>query len=426
MAGPPVSIAIQPPETAGASPQRTTKARPGHVPRGIVALALVAPLLLFLLATFVVPVAVLLARSVDNREVGELLTRTASAMREWDGAALPDEGVVAALATDLRAAPRDRVATVARVLNGYRPGFRSLLIDSARTFRQAPATPSAAGGLAALVERHPAWGDIATWRALKRALPTVTDHYLLAALDLRRDDGGALSPVPADSAIYRDVLARTFTVSLSVTVGCLLLGYPLAYLMCHASPRVSRVLLLMVLLPFWTSLLVRTAAWTVVLQDHGVVNGLLAWLGLVDPAHPLKLMYNRVGVLIAMIHILLPFMVLPLHGTMKTIPASFRHAAASLGAPPWRAFVRVYLPLTLPGIAAGTLLVFMLALGYYITPALVGGTDDQMLSHYIAYFANQVSNWGMAAALGTVLLAITVVLYAVFQRVAGVDRLRIG
>jgi len=181
-----------------------------------------------------------------------------------------------------------------------------------------------------------------------------------------------------------------------------------------------------VLLPFWTSLLVRTTAWVVVLQSGGVINSLLGWLGLIDPAHPVELIHNRIGVLIAMTHILLPFMVLPIFSVMKSIPPNYMRAAASLGAPPLSAFLRVYLPLSLPGVSAGGLLVFILALGYYITPALVGGAQDQMLSYFIAYFASQVTNWGMAAALSATLLVLVLILYAVYHRIVGIDKLRMG
>ena len=161
--------------------------------------------------------------------------------------------------------------------------------------------------------------------------------------------------------------------------------------------------MILVLLPFWTSLLVRTCAWIVLLQSKGVVNDSLLWLGIID--EPLPLIYNRFGVCVAMTHILLPFMILPLYSVMKAISPAYMRAAASLGAPPLTAFLRVYLPQTLPGIGAGCLLVFILALGYYITPALVGGAADQMISYFIALYTTETVNWGMASALGAMLLA---------------------
>jgi putative spermidine/putrescine transport system permease protein len=260
----------------------------------------------------------------------------------------------------------------------------------------------------------------------KEALPPTTDFYLLAALDLRRDDRGDIRAITSEDAVHGEVLTRTFVVSLSVTVICLLLSYPLAALIARSRGMVASMLLILVLLPFWTSLLVRTSAWVVLLQSRGVVNSALAFVGLIDPDHPLDLIYNRVGVLIAMTHILLPFMVLPIYSVMKGIPPVYLRAAASLGAPPLQAFWCVYLPMSLPGVSAGCLLVFILALGYYITPALVGGPHDQMVSYFIAYYANQVTNWGMAAALSGILLVAVLILYAVYNRIVGIDRLRMG
>jgi putative spermidine/putrescine transport system permease protein len=172
--------------------------------------------------------------------------------------------------------------------------------------------------------------------------------------------------------------------------------------------------MVLVLIPFWTSILVRVAAWIVLLQTEGLVNHALLGLGLIS--HPLALLFNRTGVYISMTHILLPFMILPLYSVMKSIPAAYQRAAVSLGSHPFAAFWRVYVPQTYPGVGAGALLVFILALGYYITPALLGGPDDQMVSYYVAYFTNVAINWGMACALGALLLAATLVLYGVYER----------
>ena len=388
------------------------------------ALALIAPLLLFLLAVFLVPIAILLTRAVDNREVSAVLPKTAAALASRQGDDAPTAVAAEALIADLRASPREAVAEVAKRLNYYQSGLRSLVLKTARDVNAAdPASTSAIEKLKEIDER---WADPATWSVIQRALPQQTDFYLLAAVDLKRDAQGSIRQASDDNAIYRDVIARTFAISGSVTLICLLLGYPLAYWIATAPAATARKLMLLVLLPFWTSLLVRTTAWVVVLQSGGVVNSLLGWLGLVDPAHPIELIHNRIGVLIAMTHILLPFMVLPIFSVMKSIPPNYMRAAASLGAPPWSAFLRVYLPLSLPGVSAGGLLVFILALGYYITPALVGGAQDQMLSYFIAYFASQVTNWGMAAALSATLLVLVLILYAVYHRIVGIDKLRMG
>jgi len=202
------------------------------------------------------------------------------------------------------------------------------------------------------------------------------------------------------------------------------LGYPVALVIARQPPQRAAILIFLVLLPFWTSLLVRTVAWVVLLQKEGVLNSMLLSLSIVN--EPLKMIYNRFAVYVAMIHVLLPFMVLPLYSVMRSISPTYLRAASSLGATPWTAFRRVYMPQTLPGIAAGCLMVFIQALGYYITPALVGGADDQMISYFIAFYASKTVNWGMAAALSIMLLASTLVLYAVYNRLIGVDRMRLA
>ena len=205
---------------------------------------------------------------------------------------------------------------------------------------------------------------------------------------------------------------------------CVILGYPVAYVISAQPPGRAGVLLFLVLLPFWTSLLVRTVAWVVLLQKEGVLNSLFLSLGIVN--EPLKMIFNRFAVYVAMVHVLLPFMVLPLYSVMRSIPPSYVRAASSLGARPFTAFWRVYMPQTLPGIGAGCLMVFIQALGYYITPALVGGADDQMISYFIAFYASRTVNWGMAAALSIMLLTATLALYAVYNRLIGVERMRLG
>jgi putative spermidine/putrescine transport system permease protein len=259
---------------------------------------------------------------------------------------------------------------------------------------------------------------------MKQAAKPYTDFYLLAAVDLRRDRNGNITRVPAARALYTKVFIRTFWMSLMVTLWCLLLGYPVAWMLASLPPRYSNLLMILVLLPFWTSLLVRTAAWIIVLQKEGIINHILMWTHITS--EPIQLVYNRIGVYVAMVHILLPFMILPLYSVMKNIPPSYMRAAASLGANPIVAFFKVYLPQSKPGISAGCLLVFILAIGYYITPALVGGPRDQMLSYFIAFFTNNTINWGMASGLAVLLLSATVVLYIVFNRIIGIERLRMG
>jgi putative spermidine/putrescine transport system permease protein len=243
-------------------------------------------------------------------------------------------------------------------------------------------------------------------------------------VDFQRDRNGNITPVPAERALYTKVFVRTFWMSMVVTIWCLLLGYPVAWMLSSLPARLSNLLMILVLLPFWTSLLVRTASWIIVLQKEGIINKILMWTHITSD--PLQMVFNRFGVYVAMVHILLPFMILPLYSVMKNIPPSLMRAAASLGANPITAFFKVYLPQSMPGISAGCLLVFILAIGYYITPALVGGPKDQMLSYFIAFFTNNTINWGMAAGLAVLLLSATVVLYIVFNRFIGVERLRMG
>jgi putative spermidine/putrescine transport system permease protein len=184
--------------------------------------------------------------------------------------------------------------------------------------------------------------------------------------------------------------------------------------------------MIMVLLPFWTSLLVRTSAWIALLQREGVINDFLVSLGLIDDAGRLAMIHNQTGTIIAMTHILLPFMILPLFSVMKTISPSYVRAARSMGATPFTAFRRVYFPNTIPGIGAGGILVFILAIGYYITPALVGGTDGTLISNFIAYHISSSLNWGLAAALGTILLLLVLALYILYDKVVGIDNMKLG
>ena len=389
--------------------------------RKLQALALVAPLFLFLSVSFAVPIAGLLYRSINSPEVLETLPRTAAEIRGWDGRGLPSEGVFAALAADMRTAKAAKtLALAARRLNYDIVGFRSLMLGTARKLLKTGAPPFRD----AFISIDARWGDREYWAAIKRAAVPITGFYLLAALDRKVDAEGAISRVPREQALYVGIFLRTFWMSFVVMAACFALGYPLAYMLATLPTRIGNLLLILVLLPFWTSLLVRTTAWVVVLQKEGLVNDVLVGLAIVP--EPMQLVFNRIGVYIAMVHILLPFMVLPIFSVMKGISPTHMRAAASLGAKPLFAFVKVYLPQTLPGIGAGCLLVFILAIGYYITPALIGGPKDQMISYFVAYFTNATLNWGMAAALGVVLLALTMILYAVYDRLIGVERLRLG
>jgi len=217
--------------------------------------------------------------------------------------------------------------------------------------------------------------------------------------------------------VYVRALWNTAVISASVDFFCLLIGYPLAWIMATTTARIRRLLIFMVLIPFWSSVLVRSFAWMVLLQRNGLINDLLLALGLIP--QPLRLIYNRIGVLIGMVQILLPFMIFPLLTTMSRIDASFARAAATLGAGPIRSFLRVWLPLTLPGVLTGSVLVFVIALGYFIVPALLGGFGDTMIAQLIEQQVADFGNWGMAGSLSVALLAGTGTMLAVIMRLYG-------
>ena len=379
------------------------------------AISLTLPLLIFLLATFIVPIGALLIRAVENPEVAGTLSHTVEALDPWDKTSTPPDEAFAALITDLSAITEQADAgNLARRLNSEISGARSLIMS---TYRALPfdKTLSPAQVKAKMLELDPRWAELGFWQAIEKNGSRWTPDYLLTSVDLKRDINGDIVKVDADAAAFFKILMRTFSISATVMVFCLLLGYPLAYWLSTLSARQANILMILVLVPFWTSILVRSAAWIVLLQSNGLVNRSLLELGFIS--EPLPLLFNRLGVVIAMVHILLPFMILPLYSVMKSVPASYLRAAVSLGSSPLAAFFRVYVPQTWPGVGAGGLLVFILSIGYYVTPALLGGADDQMLSYYIAQYTNVNVNWGMACALGAVLLSATLVLYAVYRHV---------
>ena len=391
------------------------------------------PLAAFVGVTFVAPLGAMLTRSVHMPVVADALPETLRLLGEWDGSALPGETVFRALGQELLAARDARtLGQVATRVNRVEGGLRSVLTRTARRLRTAaPSLEAASGGATsawrdAMVDMDDAWSEVATWNAIRRAGERFTGRHYLHALDLDEAPSGGIVAQPEDLRIYLPLLGRTLMVSLAVTALCLVLGYPVAYLIAHAPPGRAPLLLLLVLVPFWTSLLVRTTSWIVLLQNEGVVNDLLVAVGLLDDDGRLAMIYNMTGTMVAMTHVLLPFMVLPLYSVMRTVPPEYMRAAASLGATFPAAFRRVYWPRTLPGVAAGCLLVFILAIGYYITPALVGGRTGQLISNMIAYHMQQSLNWGLAAALGGILLVCVLALYLLFDRLVGVERMRLG
>lgn len=387
------------------------------------ALLLILPLMLFLLVTFLLPLGGMLLQSVRNPEVVAVMPQTLKALSGWNGKSIPDERASRALLTDLTAARDDgyRLAEAGKRLNMEIAGYRSLVMKTVRHLDELNAAPSARSALLQLDER---WGDPAYWHAIARNGSPETPFYLLAALDHNVNDQGDIVHSEPERAIYLDVFARTFGMSLVVTVACVLLGFPVAYLLAKLPTRQSNLLMILVLLPFWTSVLVRVAAWIVLLQSGGLINSTLLDLGLIKT--PLELVFNRTGVYISMVHILLPFMILPIYSVMRGISPSYMRAAVSLGCHPIPGFWRIYFPQTVAGVAAGALLVFILSIGYYITPALLGSPKEQMVSYFVAFYTNTTVNWGMATALGTLLLVATLILYAVYNRLVGASRLQLG
>ena len=522
------------------------------------ALALIAPLLLFVLLTFIAPIVDMLFRSVENQIVGNTLPMTVEELRDWDAADTPDEQVFRALFFDLFLASEAKEHTkLGSRLNYEQSGISSLFRTSGRAvgkigedfqdpiddadpaFKKAeswaemmsggagaernerlmsnqiariealesttfsgdaeflpgaeisdilpntarayaafaaftqfvdgksvtkqkpweavyvalaldledPATKSALHGYtgpgaealraaaeaqlppvdmrAALIDANKDWARVNFWEVIKTYSPPYTTGYFLNAVDMEKTPQG-IALRSEDERIYGLLFQRTMFMSLMITFSCVALGYPVAWILANLPPRTANLLMILVLLPFWTSLLVRTSAWKVMLQQQGVINDVLVWLGLVADESRLVMINNQFGTIVAMTHILLPFMILPMYSVMQTIPQTYLRAAKSLGANNWTAFWRVYFPQSVPGIGAGSILVFILAIGYYITPEIVGGTTGTFISNRIAYHISSSLNWGLAAALGTILLAVVLILYWAYDKIVGIDNVKLG
>ncbi|GGF58030.1 polyamine ABC transporter substrate-binding protein [Paracoccus acridae] len=387
------------------------------------AFLLVLPLLAFILITFVVPIGQMLQRSFYNDGFSANMPALSQWFAENPRGTEPDEAAWSALATDLQAAAEARtIGVVGTRINYDVPGTRSLFTSTGRQVRRGIEPPYQA----ALLEIDEKWGNPALWSAMREASSPVTGNFYLAAVDRKRDDTGSITQVEERQQVYVMLFMRTFWLSLLITAITFVLGFPIAHLLATLPMRKSNLLMILVLLPFWTSLLVRTTSWMVLLQQQGVINDILVWLGVIGAGQRLQMIYNQTGTIIAMTHILLPFMILPLYSVMRTINPSYVRAARSLGATSWTAFRRVYFPQTLPGLGAGALLVFILAVGYYITPALVGGSSGQLISNMIAMHMTDTLNWSMAAALAALLLASVLLLYWVYDRMVGIDNLKLG
>lgn len=389
------------------------------------ALALIAPLLLFVILTFIVPIGNMLFRSVENQIVENTIPATVEAMKSWDenSGELPSEAVFAAFHKDMLIASAAKTHTrLGSRLNYENPGMSSMFRKVGRSVK----TFDTEFPLQAqFIESDKKWARVDFWKTIKENSSAYTAGYFLAAGDMERTSEG-ISLVPEDERIYIKLFIRTMILSITITATCIILGYPIAWLLANLKSSSANLLLILVLLPFWTSLLVRTSAWKVLLQQQGVINDLLVWVGLIGDDGRLALINNQIGTVIAMTHILLPFMILPLFSVMKTIQPTYLRAAKSLGATNWTAFWRVYFPQSIPGIGAGSILVFILSIGYYITPELVGGTDGTFISNRIAYHILSSLNWGLGAALGASLLVIVMALYWTYDRIVGIDNVKLG
>ena len=381
------------------------------------------PLLAFVTVMFLVPIGIMMIRSVHIPIAVETIPKTLEALRGWNGADAPDEALYGTLAGEIRAAGRSgAIGKLASQLNYVLPGSRSTVTRTARRLRRHD------GGnfKAFMIGVDARWGTPEIWAALRNLDSRYSVFNYLTAFDHRYDQEGGYVPRSVEERIYVPLLVKTIAISLLITGICILLAYPIAYQLANLPARKANLLMILVLLPFWTSLLVRTTSWIVLLQSQGTINDILVWAGVIDDESRIQMIYNMFGTVVAMVHIMLPFMILPLYSVMAGIAPDYMRAAESLGATRNRAFATVYFPQTVPGLGAGSILVFILSIGYYITPALVGGRTGQFISNAIAYHMQQSLNWGLAAALACVLLVCVLAMYWLYSRFIGIDNMKMG
>ena len=386
------------------------------------ALFLVLPLALFITVTFVIPIISMLTRSVDDKQINTVIPKTFELYKQWNQKELPSEEMYASIFNEIMTAEKWQIGKASTRMNYSKSGWKSLIKKSKRKFKKIEEGPYKEQMIA--IDKK--WADMEYWKALGQMVDPITFGYYLNAVDLKYDSNKKIVQQPEKRRIYNYTWYKTIKISVLVTLFCLILGYPIAHLLATLPLKLSNLLMIFVLLPFWTSLLVRTVSWIVILMQNGIFNSILVWAGIISDDNRIQLIYNETGTLIAMTQILLPFMVLPLYSVMKTIPPAYMRAALNLGAQPMHAFYRVYMPQTVPGISAGGLLVFVLAIGYFITPELVGGSDGQLIGHWIAYHLKSSLNWGLCSALGTILLVAMLVLYWVYNKIVGIENIKLG
>ena len=392
----------------------------------IKAFLLVVPLLLFLIITYILPIGDMFMRSIDDKMVTNMLPKTFTAMEKWDGKEMPPEEVFAGFYSDFKILVQNKEhGKLAQRLNKEKNGFNSII---KKLFRQVQRNKIDEGQSIKeqIMKVHKRWRDVEYWQAIKRTAPPYTTAKYLKGMDMYYGPDGNIIQVEEDRRIHRILWLRTLEIAFFVTLFSFLMGYPIAHLLATLPMKYSNLLMICVLLPFWTSLLVRTASWMILLQQQGIVNDFFVMIGLVADDNRPEMMYNKVGTYVAMTQILLPFMVLPLYSVMKTISPSLMRAGKSLGGTPFIAFWKIYFPLTIPGIGAGCLLVFILAIGYYITPALVGGASGTLISNQIAYHMKTTLDWSFASAMGLMLLTGVLVVYWVYNKLVGVDNIKLG
>ena len=386
------------------------------------AILLVAPLLFFILVTFLIPIADMLLRSVDDSYINTVFPKTFKEYKKWDRQDLPSEELYKTMFFEVKDSEGYAIGKASTRMNYAKSGWKSLLKKSKRKFKKIEEGPYKEQMIA--IDKK--WADMEYWKAIGVMVDATTAGYYLNAVDLKYNVDKEVVWQKENRRIYNHTWFKTFKVSVLVMVFCLMLGYPIAYLLSTLPLKYSNLLMICVLLPFWTSLLVRTVAWMVMLQQKGVFNNLLVMAHIISDENRFKLMYNETATIIVMTQILLPFMVLPLYSVMKTISPNYMRAALNLGASPLHAFWKIYMPNSVPGISAGCMLVFILAIGYYITPELVGGKDGQMIGNWIAYHLKTTLNWGLSAALGAILLGVLTVLYWVYNKLVGIENIKLG
>ena len=387
----------------------------------------------------------MLIRSVDDKHINHVYPLTFKEYQKWDRKDLPPEEVYKAMYTELGSVipnivdttgmkkaemKRKRSQEVGKALtrmNYSKSGWKSMIKKTRRQILKNNKKGEIPESYKeTMIEINKGWGDQLYWQSMAQMLEPRTAIYYWNAVDRTYDIEKNVVMQEENRRMYMKTWWKTLKVSIYVTVYCLILGFPVAHLLANLPLRYSNLLMIFVLLPFWTSLLVRTTAWIVMLQQNGVINGVLVWLGILSDDGRIQMVYNMTGTIIAMTQILLPFMILPLYSVMKVIPKSHMRAAMNLGAKPSKAFIKVYLPQTIPGMSAGGLLVFVLAIGYFITPELVGGKDGQLIGHWIAYHLKTTLNWGLASALGALLLGAMLILYWVYNKIVGIDNIKLG